>query len=137
MADFLTAFNRTAKFEGGYQCDPDDNGNWTGGIKGSGTLIGTNYGISAPVLKSYLDREPLINDMKYMPLPVRNNIYKRSYWNQFRGDEINSQDEANALYDAAVNMGVGTAIKLACRAAGLPEVTHMANEIINALNNKA
>jgi lysozyme family protein len=36
--------------EGGYQCDPADGGNWTGGRLYVGALVGTNRGISAPVL---------------------------------------------------------------------------------------
>jgi lysozyme family protein len=36
--------------EGGYQHLPGDSGNWTGGRVGVGVLVGTNMGISAPVL---------------------------------------------------------------------------------------
>ena len=31
MASFEIAYNLTAKNEGGYTDNPDDNGNWTGG----------------------------------------------------------------------------------------------------------
>ena len=53
MEDRLTARiwqmakNLTLNVEGGYQCDPDDKGNWTGGNVGVGLLKGTKYGISA------------------------------------------------------------------------------------------
>ena len=32
------AKENTLNMEGGYQCDPDDKGNWTGGQKGIGVL---------------------------------------------------------------------------------------------------
>ena len=32
MADFKIANNKTIAFEGNYTADPDDNGNWTGGL---------------------------------------------------------------------------------------------------------
>lgn len=40
-------------------------------------------------------------------------IYLRDYWQPLRGDEILSQAVAENLFDTAVNMGVGRAVKLA------------------------
>jgi lysozyme family protein len=134
MADFLIAHNRTVKFEGGYQCDPDDNGNWTGAHKNIGRLVGTKYGITARELAAYLRREPTVDDMKNLQPEVARMIYAKNYWAQIRGSEINSQDEANAIYDSAVNMGVGTAIILAQRALGLHETGTMDNITLQKLN---
>ena len=52
-ADFNTAQNLVKKFEGGYSNDKRDPGNYTGAKIGVGKLIGTNWGISAPVLVVY------------------------------------------------------------------------------------
>lgn len=38
------------KSEGGYQCNRADPGNWTGGRVGVGELVGTKYGLSAPLM---------------------------------------------------------------------------------------
>ena len=53
MAEFIPIHNFVIKEEGGYQDMPSDTGNYVDGV-----LVGTNYGISAPVLKSYLGRTP-------------------------------------------------------------------------------
>jgi lysozyme family protein len=136
MADFLIAHNRTFRFEGGYQCDPDDNGNWTGTKKGIGRLIGTKFGITAWQLKANLNREPSVDDMKNLMPEQARLIYLRDYWTPIRGNDILNQDEANAIYDAAVNMGVGTAIRLAQRDLGLHETGTMDNITLSKLNYK-
>ena len=61
---------------------------------------------------------------------------KQNYWDPIRGDEINNQESANALYDSAVNMGTGTAIILAKRAEGIKETTAMDQQFVDLLNNK-
>lgn len=134
MAKFEIAHKITAINEGGYTDEPDDNGNWTGGKKGAGKLIGTKYGISAPVLMAYLVRVPTVNEMKNLTHQVVRSIYKKNYWDSIRGDEIESQEIANGIYDMAVNAGVGTAIILAKRARNLAENTRMDNKFLNQLN---
>lgn len=134
MASFDIAYNLTAKNEGGYTDNPDDNGNWTGGKKGIGKLVGTNYGISAPVLMKHLQREPTVDDVKNISAKLVKNIYRFDYWNVIRGDELLRQNIANMLYDAAVNMGCKQAIILAQRAAGVKETGVMNKETVKTLN---
>ncbi|RKS00404.1 glycosyl hydrolase 108 family protein [Flavobacterium sp. 102] len=139
MADFEKAFKRTGIFEGGYTDNPDDNGNWTGGKKGVGDLVGTNYGISAPVYMAYIKRKPTVQDIKNMPHAAVKDIYKKTYWSPIRGNEINDQEVANGIYDMAVNSGVGTAIKLAKRAKRIPEnkiTSKMDDDFLNLLNQQ-
>lgn len=122
MADFEIAYKRTARSEGGYQCYEDDNGNWTGGKKGVGILIGTNLGITAPELGAYLKRTPTVADMKNLSKDVAKKIFKINYWDSVKGDTIPDQDIANAMFDMAVNAGSGTSRILANRAmTGLTE----------------
>lgn len=137
MADFITAYSRTAKTEGGFTDDPDDNGNWTGGRKGLGSLVGTNYGITARDLMWHLRRVPTVDDMRNISIDTVKEIYRANYWNVVHGDEINDQEIANDLYDAAVNMGTGAAIILACRAQGLPDNRNMTTTLLSKLNNKS
>lgn len=136
MANFLIAYNNTAKNEGGYTNNPKDRGNWTGGAVNSGVLIGTNYGISAPVLMRFLKRTPTVDEMKNLPISTAQQIYKAEYWNPFRGDEVLIQEVANSIYDSAVNMGVGTSIKLTQRSLKLPETGKMNDATLTVLNNK-
>lgn len=136
MADFKQAHAITVVSEGGYTDNPDDNGNWTGGKKGYGNLIGTNHGIAAFVLKAYLKRMPTVADMKNLTKETAELIYKLNYWNPLRGDEIQNQGKANILYDSAVNYGVSVAIKMAQRLLELPETGRMNNQTIDKINNK-
>jgi lysozyme family protein len=136
MADFKIAHKITSYFEGGYQCMPDDNGNWTGGKKGVGNLIGTKYGIAAPVLKAWLKIEPTKAHMKALSHETAEAIYRRNYWKPIKGDEIENQETANQIYDMAVNAGVGAAIRLCQRALGMKETGFMSQETINKLNNQ-
>jgi lysozyme family protein len=39
-------------------------------------------------------------------------FYKREFWNPIGGDQIESQDLANQVFDMAVNAGVGRALQL-------------------------
>ena len=118
MAKFEIAYALTAKNEGGYTNHQEDNGNWSGGKVGIGTLVGTNLGISAPVLSKHLGRTAFVNDMKNLSVSVAMEIYKKDYWDAIKGDYIKSQDKANDIYDSAVNMGVGTSIGLAQQTLG-------------------
>jgi lysozyme family protein len=134
MANFKIANKLTRISEGGYSDVYEDNGNWTGGKIGNGILIGTKYGISAPVLMAYLGRVPKVDEMKNLSEDVASKIYIKNYWNVIRGDEIANQDIANKIYDMAVTSGNGTAIKLAKRARNYPESTKMDDEFLNHLN---
>lgn len=134
MADFKIAAARTNRFEGGYQCYPDDNGNWSGGKKGLGFLIGTNRGITAPELMQFIGRLPTVNDMKNLGHTDALMIYKKKFWDKIWGDRINSQELANQIYDMAVNAGVGAGIKLAYRITDLKEGAKMSEELLNKLN---
>jgi lysozyme family protein len=138
MASFKIAHALTKIAEGGYSLNPNDNGNWTGGKKGVGHLIGTKYGISAPVLREYLNREPTAQDMKDLSRETADKIFWQNYWQLVKGDEIENQDFANQIYDMAVNAGVSNAIKLAeCVVGIMPsDAGRMYDDLLNKINNK-
>lgn len=137
MANFEIAHQKTKLNEGGYTAHPNDNGNWTGGIKGRGVLVGTKYGISAPVLKEWLSRDPTAHEMKSLKESVALAIYKKNYWDRLRGDEINNQAFAEQIYDMGVNAGLGAAIKLAEEVVGMTpsKAATMYDELLNKINN--
>lgn len=134
MAKFEIADEITSENEGGYTDNPNDSGNWTSGKVGVGQLIGTKYGISAPVLSSTLKRVATLFDMQSLSHEAAKSIRKKLYWDKVKGDEIKSQEMANSIYDSAINMGVGTAIKLAQRAASIDETGIMDQKTLKALN---
>lgn len=72
----------------------------------------TKYGISQ---RSYPDI-----DIENLTEPQAKAIYKRDYWDRLKLDDVIHVDIAAAIFDTAVNMGPGTAAKLAQSLAGVP-----------------
>ena len=136
MANFEIADKKVALIEAGYTNNPSDRGNWTGGQINVGVLIGTNFGISAPVLCTFLGRQAGVLEMKHLSADTAKAIRHKNYWQIINGDQIVNQDEANSIYDSAINLGPQEAIKLAQRAAGLPETGHMDSLTLQKLNFK-
>ena len=69
---FDVVFERLMPHEGGFQCDPKDRGNWTGGRVGVGGLKGTNRGIAA-MTYPHLD----IKNLSYEQVKA---IYFEDWW---------------------------------------------------------
>ncbi len=100
MADFEKAQVLVGLSEGGYQNDPRDSGNYY-----QGQLIGTNWGIAAPTLATYLGRIPTVADMKNLSKQTAENILKVRYWTKHNLGNVKNQSVANLLYDGVVNHG--------------------------------
>jgi lysozyme family protein len=103
MADFNIAVAITLEHEGGFQNDPKDSGNWTGGKVGVGTLVGTKYGIT-PLDMPGVDIANITPSQAFA-------FYAKKYWSPLYA-QINSQSVANKLFDLGVLFGVGTAVKM-------------------------
>lgn len=95
MTSFEQAVTKTIRREGGDKItdDPAD----PGGL--------TKYGIAR---RSHPDV-----DIRRLTLQGAKDIYHREYWIPVHGDALTSQLKAELIFDAAVNMGVAQAIKLA------------------------
>jgi lysozyme family protein len=104
MSDAKTAILITLDLahEGGFQANPKDRANWTGGHVGVGTLVGTNGCITA------LDMPGV--DIKSLTIDQKVNYYLANYWKPLYS-EISSQPIANKLFDLGVLFGIGTAVK--------------------------
>lgn len=103
MADFRIAVAQTLVNEGGFQNEPNDAGNWTGGAIGKGECKGTKYGISA--------REFPTLDIPNLTTEQAEQIYETKYWFPLY-NQIVSQLIANKLFDQGVNEGVETAVRI-------------------------
>lgn len=102
MATFEKSQKIVGLNEGGFQNDPEDDGNWY-----MGSLIGTNWGISAPTLAGFLGRTPTVAEMKNLSRATAELILKRNYWEKNHFDKLKNQSVATMLYDGTVNHGVG------------------------------
>jgi len=115
FANFERAQHLVKTVEAGYSSDRNDTGNWINVPGGGQRFIGTNHGISAPVLAQYF-KEKGINrliskqDMMDLKYETALEIYKKDYWNAAGLSNFKSQSIANVLYDECVNQGVGAAL---------------------------
>jgi len=115
FANFERAQHLVKMAEAGYSSDRNDTGNWINVPGGGQRFIGTNHGISAPVLAQYfkdkgINRLISKQDMMDLEYETALEIYKKDYWNAARLSNFKSQSIANVLYDECVNQGVGAAL---------------------------
>ena len=134
MANFDIAFKRTAKFEGGYVYDPDDNGGETyAGISRKANPKWAGWKTIDSAKKKSNFPKSLKNDI-ILQTQVKT-LYRTNYWNTIWGDKITNQDVANDLYDTGVNMGVAMSIKLAQRQFRMTQTGKMSDELLKKLNS--
>ena len=126
---FLDAFDRVIGNEGGFQDDPMDRGNWTGGEIGKGHLKGTKYGISA---MTYPDL-PLVS-MKDLSIDQARIIYRDDFWNTLGLDKVDNTSIGYQLFDAAINHGFRNATKMIQRACGADADGYIGPETICKIN---
>lgn len=107
---FDEVFNRLIGHEGRFTNDPKDKGNWTSGRVGVGELKGTKFGISAMTYPHL--------DIKNLTLEEAKAIYLRDFWLRAASDQYDGAI-AYQVFDAAVNHGIGNAIRFLQRAAGV------------------
>lgn len=91
--------------EKGYSADKKDRGNYVK-TKWGKRFVGTNHGISAPILMEYLGRIPTQDDMKNLTYEEALEIYKKQYWTPQNLSLFNNQSIANLIYDGCVNQGI-------------------------------
>ena len=123
---YLFCFNKIVGAEGGYTNASNDPGNWTGGTVGLGTLKGTKYGISA---SSY----PTL-DILNLTLDQAQDIYFSDYWTPIQGNSL-PEGLALVLFDAAVNQGVGTAVKFIQSAVGTSVDGNLGNGTLTSIKS--
>lgn len=99
---FDEAFHELLGHEGGYSNHPDDPGGET------------MWGVTKRVAKAH----GYYGAMKDLPVDFAKDIYKKSYWNSVRADEV-VPPLRYSLFDAAVNSGPERAIKWLQEALGL------------------
>lgn len=143
MAKLEIAEEKTLKWEGGYAN--------VAGDRGAETIFGIARAIH-PNLKlwEYLDTykkglEPF-DKSKYKALETlcKGNVqfkqemasfYKKEFWDKIKGDEIECQEAANAIYDFAVNSGVKRAVEYAQKTLNLMVDGIMGVETLKAIND--
>jgi lysozyme family protein len=100
MAEFNKTYIVIANSEKGYSTSTTDKGNYYNNV-----FVGTNYGISAKTLATYLGRTPTESDMRNLPQSTAIEILRTRYW-QSAFDKLANQSIANVIVDGNVNHGV-------------------------------
>lgn len=89
MAGFEEAVLKTLQLEGGYVNDPADPGG------------ATKYGITEATARAH----GYTGDMRLLTVETAKAIYKKSYWDVARLDDVESQLIAENVFDCNVNCG--------------------------------
>lgn len=92
--DFNKAFDTLLKHEGGYSNHIDDSGG------------ATMWGITEGVARAH----GYVGDMRKLPIDFAKRVYKATYWDAVKADELPAQVRYS-VFDAAVNSGVNRATK--------------------------
>ena len=109
-ASFEEAQGLVKLAEAGYSDDRGDNGNFIDVPSGGRRFIGTNHGISAPILAEYFKKQGIKrlltkDDMINLSYKTALKIYKADYWDAQHLSELTDQNVANVIYDGCVNQG--------------------------------
>jgi lysozyme family protein len=102
--NFDVALKHVLKFEGGYSDHPRDPGG------------ATKFGITHGVLKQHRGRAVSKDDVRKLTLNEAAEIYRSRYWNAASCDALPRGLDL-AVFDCAVNQGVGRASRFLQRAA--------------------
>ena len=116
------------KFEGGFQDNPKDKGNFDS----QGNLIGTNKGITPSSYKAAFGKEPTADELKNLTDEEVTQIYQKNFWEPNRIGEMPPE-----VQEIAMNMFVMTsprnATKALQRAAGAKEDGVIGDQTLKAL----
>lgn len=115
--NFDAAFQRVLKHEGGYVHHPSDPGG------------ATNMGITEAVAR----RVGYKGAMQDLPVDLAKRIYLEEYWKPMRADEL-PPGVRYALFDSAVNSGVGQATRWLQRALGVADDGALGPKTLAAAN---
>lgn len=126
MSNFEKCFEKLILIEGGYVNDSFDSGGET------------KYGIT----KNTARKNGYMGNMKDLPLSFAKEIYKKSYWDINKLDEIKDEKIQEEIFDTGVNCGTSTAIKFIQKAfnilsPGSPLIVDgkIGRHTLNAINN--
>lgn len=122
MADFLPAFEAMIRNEGGYVLH-----------NVAGDRGGMTYAGIARNMNPQWPGWPLIDAKQDVPAPLVREFYKANYWTPIRGDEIQHQSTAQAIFDFHVNAGA-VARKLAQLVVGATPDGAFGSKTVAALN---
>jgi lysozyme family protein len=121
QANYELALAHVLQYEGGYTNHPADPGG------------PTNFGITLANLSEWRKTHCTASDVECMAKEEAEAIYKAMYWDKVYGDILPHGLDI-AVFDCAVNQGVGRAIKLLQRAVKVQEDGVLGKLTLKAVN---
>lgn len=122
MTPLAFALDYVKRWEGGLSVDPNDNGNWSGGKKGAGSLIGSNHGVTPQALAAHrkVDVSAITREaMAALTLDEAGQIALLAYYFAPKLDRLPWNQWTASILDAGWGMGPGQAVKLLQRQVGV------------------
>lgn len=110
----------TLQHEGGYSSNRADPGNWTGGRVGSGQLVGTKYGLSAPLIVQDRGLCVTAQQMKLLTEDDFRNLAIQYFWNPMKCGDLPAGLDA-LVFDHGFNAGAKTSIRLLQQIVGVDQ----------------
>lgn len=108
MASFEISVNKLLKWEGGYQDNQADSGNYDK----YGNLVGTNFGVTAKMLDILYGMPISMSGMKAMQKDFAKKVYFDGFWIPYKIDQVGNQEIANIVLDTFVLFRYTTAVRL-------------------------
>lgn len=144
MASLEIAEAKTLKWEGGY-CN-------VAGDRGGETIFGIARNMHPKlslwnIMDTYKNDFESFSKANYKELEKQclgntdfkkqmDSFYREEFWDKIKGDCIESQHVANALYDFAVNSGVSRAVKSIQEVLGVVVDGNLGNKTLEAINKQ-
>lgn len=121
--------------EGGLSMDPADNGNWTGGHRGLGRLVGSKFGVTAGAVAAYrnvpaasITKEDIANLTRATAI----DIGVKLYYQKPGLDKLPLNRVTLSIVDKGWGSGPDRAIKLMQRMIGVTEDGKIGPNTLNA-----
>jgi lysozyme family protein len=118
--EFIEGFIST--HEGGLSLDPQDSGNYTGGKRGSGALVGSKFGVTAQALAAYRGVPATSITAKQMAALTKDEAVAIGYQNYYLApgfDKLPWNRITASIVDKGWGSGPAQAIKLMQRMIGV------------------
>lgn len=112
MTSLTTAWAHTLEFEGGYQNNPSDIGNYCGYNSYFGLLVGTNHGITCDTYKAYYGYYPSIAQMMALTNVQAGDIAKYLIWDKYNLSLIPHQKIATQVFDILFHFSFSSASRI-------------------------
>lgn len=123
MADAKKLIPFILKWEGGFANHPNDKGG------------ATNKGITIATFRHFFGSGATVEQLKAMTDEQWETVFRKGFWNPFKGDEIRNQSIANICVDWAWGSGATTAIKQVQRLLGVAVDGVVGNITLRAINS--